>query len=120
MFIKLLSLIILGSIFTLEGALVVDLNQTDKHLIQFSYGNETEHDNIADSTHSHTHKHSENGEEHEHNHDHNSTTQLNLKLCSKHSFLFIDSSKDEGIIKFPFKSMTLSEYQLSIYRPPIS
>ncbi len=105
---------------SIQSPQVSDMSIVDIHISYIMNNTVTHHDNIDDSVHTHTHKHSEDGEEHEHNHDHNSTTQLNLKLFSKYSILFIDSLKDEGRIKFPFKSMTLSEYQLSIYRPPIS
>ena len=109
---------ILSLCICLQGASAFQVEDIDSHLEKYPNYIQTSHDNIADSEHSHVHKHSENDEEHEHHHNHVST-QSSLVLFVHSTFYLNTVSNYESCHNFTLKSMNLSEFAFSIFRPPI-
>tara|TARA_B100001248_G_scaffold227481_1_gene185938 strand:- start:4186 stop:4521 length:336 start_codon:yes stop_codon:yes gene_type:complete len=92
----------------------------DDHLAEFSYVNESHHDNIDGDYHAHKHKHSEDGEEHEHSHDHNQIVHVEIKVFTNSSLIFNDFQKIESQ-KINHLSFLISDpHPYEIFRPPIS
>ncbi|MGE3973552.1 MAG: hypothetical protein AB7F59_03400 [Bdellovibrionales bacterium] len=105
----------------LPAVAVVDMNNIQEHLDEFSDYTLIHHENIDDTNeaHAHVHKHSADGAEHEHHHEHSkafqtSTTGMYLPTVCTMSFPECDPS-----VGFAEHKLISNPHTFGIFRPPI-